>query len=55
MIRQDTMARFYYNITSSKPIKVEKDVNGHKTVKIKGVTDIIENGQDLNSYKGIQN
>ena len=55
MIRQDTMARFYYNITSSKTIKVEKDVNGHKTVKIKGVTDIIENGQDINSYKGIQN
>lgn len=48
------MARFYYNITSSKPIKVEKDVNGHKTVKIKGVTEVRENGQDINSYKDIQ-
>lgn len=48
------MARYYYSITSSKPLKEEKSVNGHKTVKIKGVTAIIENGNDIHSHNNIK-
>lgn len=49
------MARYYYGITSAKPLREEKSVNGHKTVKIKGVIAIIENGNDIHSHNNIKN
>ena len=48
------MARYYYCITSAKPLKVEKDVNKHRTVRIKGVTEIIESGNNTDSYSNIK-
>ena len=42
------MARYYYAITSTKRLQEEKSVNGYKTVKIKGVTKIEENGPGHN-------
>lgn len=49
------MARYYYAITSTKRLQEEKSVNGYKTVKIKGVTKIEENGNDVHSYNNITN
>lgn len=48
------MARYYYNITSTKPLTVEKNKNNHRNIRIKGVTEIVENGNKVDSDNDIK-